>query len=94
MGKTELLQAIFGKDNMPEHEPEDESVDRALSTLSPTERFVIESYFLGNMSLAEIGKTCHRSDGRVGVTRQMVWRVKEEALQKLKQSASLEILLG
>ena len=37
MGKTELLRAIFGKDNMPQRDPEDESVDRVLSTLSPTE---------------------------------------------------------
>jgi DNA-directed RNA polymerase specialized sigma subunit len=93
MGKTELLRAIFGKDNMPEHEPEDESVDRALSTLSPVERSVIEQHFLRNMSLAEIAGTYHRSDGRVGVSRQMVWKIKELGLQKLKQPASLKILL-
>jgi transposase len=95
-GKTELLRAVFGKDNMPEREPEDESIDRALSTLSPEERFVIEQYFLRNMSLEEIGRTYprHRHDGRVGVTRQMVWRTKELGLQKLKQPARLKILLG
>jgi DNA-directed RNA polymerase specialized sigma subunit len=94
MGKTELLRAVFGKDNMPEHEPEDESIDRALSTLNPVERFVIEQHFLKNMTLAEIGKTYHRSNGRVGVSRQMVWRVKELGLQKLKHPARLKILLG
>jgi DNA-directed RNA polymerase specialized sigma subunit len=95
-GKTELLRAVFGKDNMPEREPEDGSIERALSTLSPEERFVIEQYFLRNMSLEEIGKTYprHRHDGRVGVTRQTVWIVKKRGLEELKQPARLKILLG
>jgi hypothetical protein len=96
IGKTKLLRAVFGKDNIPQPEPEDESIDGDLSTLSPEERFVIEQYFLSNMTLAEIGRTYprHRHDGRVGVTRQMVWRTKELGLQKLKQPARLKILLG
>lgn len=94
MGKTELLRAVFGKDNMPDHELEDENVNRVLSTLSPVERFVIERYFLRNMSLAEIARAYLRYDGRRGVARQMVWRVKERALQKLKHPARLKILLG
>jgi len=94
MGKTELLRAIFDKDNMPESEPEDESVDRVLSTLSPIERFIIEQHFLRNVSLAEIARTYLRYDGRVGVARQRVWKIKERGLQKLKHPARLKILLG
>ena len=82
-GKTELLQAIFGKDNMPQRELEDESVDRVLSTLSPVERFVIEQYCLENMSLAEIARAYLRYDGRRSVARQRVWQIKERALRKL-----------
>jgi DNA-directed RNA polymerase specialized sigma24 family protein len=91
--KTELLQAVFGKGNVPEREPGDESVDRALSTLSPAERLVIEQHFLRNMSLEEIGRTYLRRNGRVGVSRQNVWKTKELGLQKLRQPASLKILL-
>ena len=94
MGKTELIRAIFETNNMPDREPEDESVDRVLSTLSPIERFVIEQHFLRNISLAEIARTYLRCDGRRGVARQLVWGVKERALQKLKQPARLKILLG
>jgi len=63
-GKAELLRAVFGKDSMPQPELGDESVDKALSTLSPTERFVIESYFLRNMSLAEMER--HIFDAMAG----------------------------
>ena len=94
MGKIELLRAIFGKDNVPECEPEDESVNRALSTLTPVERFVIERYFFRNMSLAEIAEIYPRHDGRGGVARQRVWGIKERGLRKLKQPARLKILLG
>jgi len=93
-GKTELLRAIFGKDNMPQREPEDESVDRLLSTISPIEQFIIEQHFLRNMSLAEIARTYLRYDGRRGVARQRVWQIKERGLRKLKQPAKVKILLG
>jgi len=93
-GKTGLLRAILGKDNTPESEPEDGSIDRVLSTLSPIERFVIEQHFLRNVRLAEIARTYPRYDGRVGVARQRVWEIKERGLQKLKQPARLKILLG
>ena len=94
MGKTELLRAVFGKDNMPDREPEDENVNRVLLTLSPVERFVIEQHFLRNMSLAEIARIYPRYDGRRGVARQMVWRVKERGLRKLKHPARVKIVLG
>jgi len=94
MGKTELLRAIFGKDSMPQREPEDENVNRVLSTLSPVERFIIEQYFLRNMSLAEIARTSLRYDGTRGVARQRVWGIKERGLRKLRQPARLKILLG
>ena len=93
-GKTGLLRAIFDEDNTPESEPEDGSIDRVLSTLSPIERFVIEQHFLRNVRLAEIARTYLRHDGRVGVARQMVWEIKERGLQKLKHPARLKILLG
>ena len=94
MGKTELLRAVFGKDNMPQREPEDEYVNRVLSTLSPVERLVIEQHFLRNVSLAEIARTHLRYDGKRGVARQRVWGIKERGLRKLKQPARLKILLG
>jgi len=93
-GKTELLRAIFGKDNMPQREPEDDNVGRVLSTLSPVERLVIEQHFLRNVSLAEIARTHLRHDDRRGVERQRVWGIKERGLRKLKQPARLKILLG
>jgi len=67
---------------------------RVLSTLSPIERVVIEQHFLDNMSLAEIARTYLRYDGRVGVARQRVWKLKERGLRKLKHPARLKILLG
>jgi len=94
MGKTELLRALFDRGSMPESEPGDESIDRVLSTLSSTERFVIEQYFLRNVSLAEIARTYRRYDGRVGVARQMIWKIKERGLQKLEHPARIKILLG
>ena len=94
MGKTELLRAVFGKDNMPQRESEDGSVDRVLSTLSPIERLVIEQHFLSNMSLAEIARTHLRYDGRRGVARQRVWQIKEGGLRKLRHPARLKIVLG
>jgi DNA-directed RNA polymerase sigma subunit (sigma70/sigma32) len=94
MGRTELLRAIFDRGGMPESEPEDESVDRVLATLSPTERFVVEQHFLRDVSLAEIARTYLRYDGRVGVARQMIWKIKERGLQKLKHPARIKILLG
>ena len=93
-GKTGLLRAIFDKDNTPESEPEDGSIDRVLSTLSRIERFVREQHFLRNARLAEIARTYPRHDGRVGAARQRVWELKERGLQKLKQPARLRILLG
>ena len=93
-GKTGLLRAILGKDNTPESEPEDGSIDRVLSTLSPIERFVIEQHFLRNVRLAEIARTYPRYDGRVGVARQRVWEIKERGLQKLRHPEKLKILLG
>ena len=95
MNKRALMKAIYG-DKYAEnsnYEPPNETLERIFATLNPQEIFVLTCRFTDPyMTLEDVGKSCPRFSGRIGVTRERVRQIEAKALHRLRHSSRSTIL--